>query len=739
MQRFVFLAFFLFFLLLGSAASAQVGGVVEGVVTLPNDEPAHQATVMIVELGVIDETDADGRYRFEDVPAGTYEIMVYQSGLDALPSFVAVAAGGVQTADVRMRVSRVGTEITVTATGQEQSTFRAVQSVTSLDAFELSELMATSIGDVLADEAGIAKRSFGPGSSRPVIRGFDGDRVLVMQDGVGVGSLASQSGDHGEPIDPSNVERIEVLKGPATLLYGSNAVGGVVNAISSHQEVHDQPHQGIRGQVSSALGSANSQATGSFNLEVGLNNWMVWAGGGGQRTSDYDTPAGSIENSRTRISNGNLGVGWFGERGFATLDYKANDGRYGIPFANEFHGHEDEEDDEELDAVDVAFRRHNFRFTGGARNLSGAVEGFELSLNYSDWNHDEVETFPGGVQEVGTTFENQQFAYRGVFTQARSGRLSGSFGFQGTIRSYESIGEEALAPPVDQDMFAVFALEELDFESVRLQFGGRVETNRFDADDEVDRAFTGVSTGMGGRFDLWEGGAFVANFTTSYRSPALEELYNFGPHIGNLAFEIGNDALERERSNGVDFSLRQQGERLRGEANFFYYDFDNFVYLAPGDVFIDGLIEADYAQEDARFVGTELKLDIGVLPSLWLNLGLDAVDAELKSTGAPLPRIPPLRARGGLEFRGGGLSVKPEVVMADARDDVFGTETPTAGYTVLNLAASYTIPQQHFSHHFSVDFFNIGDRLYRNHVSFIKDLAPEIGRGVKFGYAVKFF
>ena len=741
--------------LLSPVLYAQSDGAIEGTVTLPNNQPAHQVSVMLTDLGLIVETDDDGRYRFENVPAGIHEIVAFQSTLDVEPALVDVTAGRTLFRDIMLRISPIRTEITVTATGREQTAFQAVQSVASLDAFDLSESMAASLGEVLDGELGISKRSFGVGNARPVVRGFDGDRVLVMQDGVGVGSLASQSGDHGEPIDASNVERIEVLKGPATLLYGSNAVGGVVNAISSHQEVHDQPHQGVRGQVSSVVGSANAYAGGSFNTEIGIGNWMIWAGGGGQRTGNYQTPIGTVDNSKSRISNGNAGVGWFTTRGFATMDYKANDGRYGIPFAGTFHGHDEsgEPDEGELDAVDIAMRRHNIRFTGGVRRLSSWVEGFEFSLNYSDWNHDEVEILDDARQQVGTTFENQMFAYRGVFTQGQTGVLRGSFGFQGAVRAYEARGEEALSPPVDQDTFAVFALEEMDLERVQLQIGGRVETNQYEpigaivrpsgaGEQLVDlpgRSFTGASAGLGARFDLWNGGAFVANYTTSFRSPALEELYNFGPHVGNLAFEVGNENLERERSNGVDFALRHQRGRVRGEANFFYYDFDRFVYLAPGDGVIDGLIEADYAQADARFLGTEMKLDLGFSDDVWLNLGMDAVDAELKATGESLPRIPPLRGTVGLDLRYAGLSVRPEVVMAAARSDIFTNETRTAGYTVLNLSASYTIPQQHFSHHLSVNVFNIGDRLYRNHVSFIKDLVPEIGRGVRFAYAVKYF
>jgi iron complex outermembrane receptor protein len=747
-------------MLVPAGLEAQATGTIEGQVTMPAGGPAHRATVLVAQLGRVAETDEDGRYRFENVPAGRYDVLAYQSPLDSETVRVDVGAGAATSADFRLRISPVRTEITVTATGREQTSFAAVQSVASLDAFDLSGLMATSIGDILDGQTGIARRSFGPGSSRPVIRGFDGDRVLVMQDGVGVGSLASQSGDHGEPIDASNVERIEVLKGPATLLYGSNAVGGVVNAISSHQEVHGQPHQGVRGQISSAVGTGNAQASASYNTEIGAGSWMFWTGAGGQRAANYTTPVGTIDNSKSRISNGNLGFGWFGERGFASVDYKANDGRHGIPFANEFHGRHDEEEEaedeehEELESVDIAFRRHNFRFTGGFESPGTWLEGFGLSLNYSDWNHDEVETLEGDVEEVGTTFENQQFAYRGVFTQGRRGSISGSFGFQGSVRSYEATGEETLSPPVDQNMFAVFALQEIDFESAQLQFGGRIETNRFEPIGLVDRAhegeppeivdlpdrdFTGVSAGIGARFPLWQGGAFVANYTSSFRSPALEELYNFGPHIGNLAFEVGNENLNRERSNGFDFSLRHQQGRVRGEANFFYYDFDDFVYLAPTDEIVDGLIEADYTQDDARFLGTEFSLDLGINENLWLNLGMDSVDAELTGTGGSLPRIPPLRGKLGLDFRYGGLSVRPEVTLADARHDVFDTETGTAGYTVMDLAASYTLPLQHFSHHFAVNFFNVGDRLYRNHVSFIKDLAPEIGRGVRFSYAVKFF
>ena len=719
---------------------AQEIGAVEGRVFLPNDDLVHRATVLLVELGLTVETDETGRYRFENVPEGMYEVLAYQSILDSESRFVAVVRGATSTLDIELRLSSLRQEITVTPQGRSESTFQAIPSVTTLNSFDLSESMATSIGEILDGQPGVAKRSFGAGNARPVVRGFDGDRVLVMQDGMRIGSLASQSGDHGEPIDAGSMERIEVVKGPATLLYGSNAVGGVVNAISTHEGFLEQPYEGLRGQISSSAGSANGQAGGSFTSEYGFGEWLLWLGGGGQRSGDYQTPIGVIANSKSRVSNGSFGLGWFGAKAFASVGYQGNDGRYGIPFANTFEG--GGESEKIVDAVKVAFRQHAVRLTTGLKNLGSVVDSFELSLNYSDWNHDELEIFDDGVQEVSTTFENQQFVYKGVFTQQSNGRLSGSFGVWGLNRNFETQGAETLSPPVDQNAFAVFGLEELSFDGLRLQLGGRVEHNRYapDPDSSLGKLdFTGVSAGVGARFDLWEGGAFVVNYTDSSRAPAMEELYNFGPHVGNLTFEIGNRTLGSERSHGLDFALRHQKARVQGEINFFYYDISDFVFLAPTGATNDGLIEAAYAQGDARYSGTEMTLDVNVHENLWINLALDTVDTELKRTSEPLPRIPPLRGTIGLDIRYGGLSVKPELVLADRRDEVFSTETETPGYGLLNLSASYTIPQAHLSHHLAFSLFNATDTLYRNHLSFIKDLAPEIGRGVRLSYSVKYF
>lgn len=737
-------------------------GSIVGRVFLPNGTLVVHSTVLIVDLGLEIETNDEGAFQFETVPAGTYDLVAHLNTLSSQSVLVSVAEGAEVSVDLILVLTPIRESITVTASGRHESTFEAVQSVTSLDTFDLAEKLGPSLGEVLDGEPGISKRSFGPGSARPVIRGFDGDRVLVMADGVRTASLGSQSSEHGDSIDPGNLERVEVVKGPATLLYGSSAIGGVVNAVSRHHEMHRHQHEGIRGQMTAGAGTNNGMFSTSANVEYGFNKWMVWAGGGGQRTSDYQTPLGDVENSETRLENASGGAGWFGERVYGTFGYRFGGGRYGIPYAAALHGEDDHsgdagngDDHQEVDSVDLSFDQHSVRVDLGVNGLGRVANSFQLTLNYADWQHRELEVSDSGTETVGTKFDNSQFVYRGVFEQQKRGISSGSYGFWGMTRDYSSFGEEALSPPVKHNAFALFTLQELSYSNLRFQFGGRFELNRYHPESVAgtagmidsegapqfhpDRSFPGLSVGAGVRVGLWKEGAFVANYSNAYRSPALEELYNFGPHLGNLAFEIGNPHLTGERSNGLDLSLRHRSDRVSGEVNFFYYHISDFIYLVPTGREEHGLQEAKYLQDSSRFTGVECTLILSLNDLVWLDLGLDSVDARVIDSGEHLPRIPPLRGRLGIDIRYRGLSLKPEWVVASRQNEVFETETETPGYGTASLTATYSIPRQHTSHHFSVTGFNLGNRLFRNHVSFLKDLAPEMGRGVKVAYVMNFF
>jgi len=706
-----------------AAVHAQSNGSLRGSVTLGDaGKPVHNVRVTIIQLKRSVETDERGAYEFHNVLPGTYDVAAH---LDLAPDVVKsaqVTAGNATTIDFKIELSEVREQVTITATGSEESTFNSIQSVTVVGSQELAKKNPVSLGEALDFELGVAKRSFGPGTARPVVRGFDGDRVLVLQDGQRIGGLGFQSGDHAEPIDLLGVDRVEVVKGPATLLYGSSAIGGVVNAVSAHESAHP----GLRGYITGLGATNNFQGGGSAGIEYGKRNWLVWGNGGGQRAGDYKTPLGRVTNSFTRNGNGSGGFGYFG-KGWFSADFSYDNRKYGVPF---------DLSEEQPEVVFLTPRRASLQMKGGYRDLNSFLSSGNFSFGYNNYKHDEVEADTG---EVGTSFRNNSYLYRGVFDERRTGRLSGSFGFWGMRRDYESIGEEALAPPTNQNSFALFGLQTIDLERVTLQFGGRFEHNGYNPTGLERRSFNGFSGAAGFRVPLGRSTAFVANYTRSYRAPALEELYNNGPHPGNASFEIGNPDLERESSDGIDLSLRHSSGRVRAEGNFFYYHINNFIFLAPTGGVEDGLPVANYAQGDSRFVGTEARMDVGLTRNIWLLSSLDYVNAELKDAKTPLPRIPPLRGRVGFEAFYKGFRFNPEVVMARDQDRLFTLETRTAGYATVNLTASYTIARQHSAQTISVNAFNLNDKLYFNHLSFIKGFAPEIGRGVRLVYTIRFF
>ena len=724
-------------------------GTVTGKVTYGQATPLHDASVQIVQAGISARTDADGNYTLTGVPAGRQTILVHIEGFSDSTRVVTVPSDSQVTADFALQIAALREEVTVTASGTEQSVFESFQTVNSVGSTRITEKASTSIGEVLETETGVAKRSFGPGSARPVIRSFDGDRVLVLQDGVRVGSVGSQSADHGEPIDPLSAERIEVVKGPATLLYGSNAIGGVVNVISHHA---DDYHDGARGYFTAVGGTADKQAAASGGIEYGFRNWLFRGSMGAQRSGDYQSPIGRVPNSAGRSNTGSFGAGYYGDKAFLSGTYNFDIRRYGVPFAALFEGGEEKEFGQlrEVDEeIDLRLRRHNVRFNGGFRNLTNSLlSGVNYNIDYTDYRHKEIER-EDGVDEIGTVFDNKIFSYRSVFEQQKYGRLTGRFGFEGFDRTYEVQGAEQLINgEVKHNSFSVFALEELNFDRVKFQFGGRVENNRYNTEDPDlrDRSFTGFSGGVGINIGLWQGGAFVVNYTHANRAPALEELYNNGPHIGTVTFEIGNEDLGRETANGIDVSLRHLTGRFRITGDVYYYGINNFVFLAPqdedgdGDVDIeDGLPVGRYEQADASVVGAELSAEATFNQYIGGFISLDVVRSKLVDPEINLPRIPPAKARVGLDLRYEGLSVRPEAVFASAQNNVFPLETPTAGYGIVNVAGSYTIGRPHYAHIFSFNAYNLTDKLYRNHVNFIKDLMPEIGRGVRFGYTIRFF
>jgi iron complex outermembrane receptor protein len=369
-----------------------------------------------------------------------------------------------------------------------------------------------------------------------------------------------------------------------------------------------------------------------------------------------------VHNSGTELGQGSGGVGFAGERAFWSLGGQVERSRFGIPFAREFHEHAHEEEGEEDHAeeeeehaldVDIDSDRRVFRADAGLQNLPHSwLDAVKVTFNYTDYAHDEIE-IEEGLEALGTAFSNRVSTVRAELEQKKVGRASGRLGVEWLGRDYEAVGEEALAPPTDQSALSAFVYEELGFGRWRAQVGGRVERTAYtvgarpphveepgaEEEEEHDppavrnRSFVGTSGSVGLHADLGASSAVVINLSAAARAPSLEELYNFGPHVGNLAFEIGNPDLELERTVGLDVSVRRRASRVTGEINAYVYNIRNFVFLDFTGEEEHGLREAQFLQGDSRFRGFEASAHVDIGRGVHLNGSLSGVRATLTLDG----------------------------------------------------------------------------------------------------------
>ena len=707
--------------------------------------PVAGATVIVEGARLETTTDRNGRFTLADVPPGSQHLII--TAPELLPLRVElVVQGGVAAPIEALMAAEVHYTEVVSVSPEARDQFASYQPTSVLAGQDLTRELEGTLGETLERQPGVAERSFGPGPSRPVIRGLDGDRVLILEDGQRVGDLSAQSGDHGVPVNPAGASRIEVVRGPATLLYGANAIGGLVNVIN--ETIPVRPVEGVHGAVVGSGGSAAGEAAAATDVRWGNRQWAVSAGGGVRRQGDVDTPVGEIANTQSRGTFSHAALSWTGTRGFVGGSYGYDDTRYGIPFVEEGQ-------------VELTPRRHIVAARGELRGMDGFVAGIRADFAARRYRHEEIV---GG--EIGTRFANDTNEVNVLVRQRPAGRLTGTIGAWLLHRDFAAIGDEALAPPVVERGAAAFAYEEVTWPHLTFQFGGRVNLASYDPSRDLPaRDFTDVSGSAGLLFRPAAADdrlTLAVNLARASRHPALEELYFFGPHPGNFAFEIGNAALDSEHALGVDVSLRWRAPRVTGEITYFRNAIDDYIFRNPIDeATFDALFgheahagsDEDGHDEDGhegefpfiQFVaadsllqGVESHADISLAGGLGLELGFDYVRGTLRATGEPLPRIPPLRTRIGLNYQRGALQAGGEVVAVADQTRVFGEETPTAGYGLLKLFASYSFATGGGTSTITARLDNATDRLYRNHLSLIKDFVPEEGRDFRVVYALRF-
>src|SRR5688572_6623141 len=733
-------------------ALAQQPAALEGrLVNSLNGEVLAGATVVIDEVKTEAVSGPDGMFRFENLTPGMYHVWVRAQGYSSRRTEIVVPA----PAPVELRVDfDLHFQEVASVSAEVRSQFDAFQPTTVLSGQELTKQLESSLGATLENQPGLSSRSFGSAPSRPVIRGLDGDRVQILQDGQRTGDLSSQSGDHGVTVNPAAAERIEVVRGPATLLYGANAIGGLVNIITN--EIPTAPVQGASGEVTFDAGTAAQETGGAGHVQLGNGKFAVNIGGGGRRAGDFDTPLGPVLNSHSRTAFTSVGAAWTGEKAHVGASYGYDDSKYGIPVV-------------ESGTLQLTPRRHALTFRAGAERLTGAFEAFRATVAVRRYQHDELEG-----EEVGTNFRNDTTELQVMGSHRSVGRMKGSIGGSMLDRAFDATGAEALSPAVDQSGFAAFAYEEVTWPHVTLQFGGRVDRTNYAPTGETKRDFTNGSLSAGVLFRPAAADdrvTIAASVARAARPPALEEMFFFGVHHGNFALEVGNPGLKSERALGLDLSLRWRAPRASGELTYFRNDIDDYIFRRNmdheefeerRDEFVTrfgGRTPAGHAEHedeaggggqdeeiafvefvgaDALLQGIESHADFQLTPVLTAEVGLDLVRGSLKDNDLPLPRIPPVKFRGGLRYQRNALQIGGQVVAAARQDRLSTNETATEGYTLLKLYGSYSFDSGGALHTITARLDNVTNELYRSHLSLIKDLVPEMGRNFKLVYGVRF-
>lgn len=752
-------------------AAARPLGVLAGKVVTADGAPVPGAEVRVTELRRRTVSGEDGSFRFEALPPGDYLLEATSPRLGAAVDRVRVIAG--ETAEVALALDLAvhQEEILVTASPDARSQSEVAQPTSVLAGEELMLQMQPTLGETLNQEPGVTSTFFGVGASRPVIRGLGGDRIRVLESGIGSGDASTTSPDHAVSVDPLAAEQIEVLRGPATLLYGSSAVGGVVNVIDNR--VPDSlPGAPVGGTVELRGGTVADERGGAASLDGALGGHFAWHVDLLKRqTNDYEIPGfaesaalraeeeeeeeeeggeeheeirGIARNSATDTESGTVGLSWIGDHAFFGLATGRYDSLYGIPGGHAHEGHEGEEEDEEASVrVDLEQRRWDVR--GGVTQPFGIWRGLNLRVGLTDYEHRELEG-----EEVGTRFLNDSWEGRLELLQKRHGALTGSFGLQAQSRDFEAIGEEAFVPPTRTGSWALFTFQEIERGPWRFQFGGRFERQDVTADlaapiaaDGPDeRSFDGLSGSAGLVWQSGEDYSLGLSLARSTKLPNAEELFSNGPHLATNAFEIGDPGLDAETSLSADLTLRKTSGPFTGEVNLFLNRFDDFIFESATGEEEDGLQVFRYTQRDAEFRGIELTGLYELIHAepyhVDLELGADYVRAELRDTGDPLPRIPPLRYRLGIHYRGEKLQAQVEGQRVEEQDRVAALERPTEGYTLLNASVGYRFFAGNRVYDVLLRGTNLTDEEARNHVSFLKDLVPLPGRDVNLALRLTF-
>jgi iron complex outermembrane receptor protein len=679
----------------------------------------------------------------------------------------------------------------------ERSETDKAQPVTILSENELKLRTEPTLGDTLATEPGVAASGYTAGSSRPVIHGQADNRVRVLNNGTELFDVSNLSPDHAPSVSTLLSESIEIVHGPATILYGSGAIGGVVNVTDNVIPV-EQPAESLSGEANARFDSADLERSGAMALTLSpFKHLVIHAEGSILRTDDRSIPGfaldkrirseltpeqrhddgfggnpfGEVPNTFVKTEDFGFGASYVWDKGYIGASYSRFLSEYGVP-----DNPEAGEPGVPPQPVHLDVRKDQYNVR------SSIVEPFpwfsvaNLKFVYTDYKHDEIDG-----EAVGATFKAKGVDSRIELLHQPIGPMEGSIGSQVFYKDLSVLGEEAFLQPTETLAIAGFLFEEVKLTPVRLQLGVRVEHDSVSIDSsnpeltsltspsQKDQAFLPVSGAVGALYDFVQGWQLALNLNYSQRAPTVEELFARGPHEATFQFIIGDPTLDVEINRTVDLSLRKTEGVVTGFISGFYTRYDGFIDFTPTGNFEDGLQVFIYTPKNAEFYGAEGRVDCHLLPltvtrasepagsksvkdiitggektteknpnDLYLRLQADYVHAQDVDTGEPLPRITPFRYGISLNYEGEHWSASIEGQRVDAQNSVAQFETTTPGYTFLNASIGYKFRWGRTYNYLYARGTNLLDAEARDHLSFLKEVMPLPGRGVVVGLRTTF-
>lgn len=673
------------------------------------------------------------------------------------------------------------TTITINADPRNQSLFDSTDPISVIDSAHIPSKSAVTLGETVSSELGVRSNYFGPGASRPVIRGNSGDRIRVLSNGIGSMDLSNMSEDHQVTINPLTVDSIEILRGPETLLYGSSAIGGVVNT-NSNAIATKALKEPIEGHFDLRTQTVNDELTGAVStqgkalqLNSGIINWH--ASGLLQETEDIRIPGFAessqlreqeetnseghseeqtkyrLDSTDSRTRTGTIGTSYAWDKGYVGFAFSGYGSKYGIPghshedeHAEEIDGsHEDihtEEEHEESAGVKIDLEQYKLEQRAEIRDVSKNIERIKVSSAFSNYDHAELE----GVT-AGTRFSSDSMEVRGELSHASIYNLIGTLGTQFEYNSFNVIGEEAFLPGSDRVAPGVFFFEEYPLldDDLKLQFGSRYEFVSINPNMDINtKSFNPFSISTGLSYTIDHKAGIISGLSIAYaeRAPSATELFADGIHAARQIAELGNLNLNNENSLGLDLTLKKNNGLITATTNLFIQEYFNYINLSSTKQEVESFNQFSYNGVGARFYGAEIESTFHLHEVL--NLGVHEFDlggqfeylrAKDTDNGGNIPRIPPLRTIAKLRYGyKDKFSALAESIFVGTASNTAENELPTSAYQMLNITLEYNLPyaeKKNLSLYLKV--LNLTDEEARVHSSFIKDIAPLAGQSILVG------